>query len=162
MPDQVNDASLDRRLGEGRGDRLREALQPVHEGDQDVLKAPMALLVHHRQPELGALIVGDPEAQNLALALADVDTTLIDEVLRVMERLRKTTLNHCAQAGNLGLWNILTRKYCAQLLIIIIYGYTFRGGKMFIYIAVMGWRMLSSCHGTMGYEARPPTIGESR
>ncbi len=44
-------------------------LQPVHDGDQDVLDAPVAQLVHHRQPELGAFVVGDPEAQNLAFTI---------------------------------------------------------------------------------------------
>lgn len=62
----MHDAGLNRRFGEGRGDRLGEALQSLHDGNQDVLEPAVAPLVHHRQPELGALIVCDPEAQNLA------------------------------------------------------------------------------------------------
>ncbi len=37
-------------------------------GDQDVLHAPVAQIVHHREPELGPLVVGDPQPQNLAFA----------------------------------------------------------------------------------------------
>jgi hypothetical protein len=69
MPDQMDDAGLDSRFREGGGDRLREAFQPVHDGDQDVLDPSVAQLVHHRQPELGTFIIGDPEAEDLALPL---------------------------------------------------------------------------------------------
>ena len=34
---EVHDTGLDRGLGKGRRDRLGEALQPVHNGDQHVL-----------------------------------------------------------------------------------------------------------------------------
>ena len=60
-------------------DRVREALEPVprpaghalactrgDHGNQDVLDAPIAPIVHHREPEFSALIGRDPEAQNLA------------------------------------------------------------------------------------------------
>lgn len=69
MPYQVNDAGLDRGFREGGGDRLGESFQPVHNRNQDVLNAPAARLVHHRQPEFGALVVRNPEAQDLALSI---------------------------------------------------------------------------------------------
>jgi hypothetical protein len=34
----MHDAGLNRRFGEGRGDRLGEALQSLHDGNQDVLE----------------------------------------------------------------------------------------------------------------------------
>jgi hypothetical protein len=40
------------------------------DGDQDVLRAPVLQLVHHREPEFGALVLGDPQAQDLTLAVA--------------------------------------------------------------------------------------------
>src|SRR5258707_7528565 len=36
---QMNNASLDRRFGEDGGNRVREALQAVDDGDQDILDA---------------------------------------------------------------------------------------------------------------------------
>ena len=63
-------AGLDHGLREGGGDGLGEALQTVHDRDQDVLGAAVLQLVHHRQPEFGTFIFGDPEAKNLALAIA--------------------------------------------------------------------------------------------
>lgn len=41
-------------------------LQPVDDRDQDVLCAPVLEFVHHREPELGPFVLGDPETQNLA------------------------------------------------------------------------------------------------
>ena len=41
MPDQVNNAGLDRSVGEGCGDCLGKALQPIYDGDQDVLNTTM-------------------------------------------------------------------------------------------------------------------------
>lgn len=38
MAYQLHDAGLDHRLGKGRRDRLWKVLQPVHNGDQNVLK----------------------------------------------------------------------------------------------------------------------------
>ena len=46
MAHEVDDAGLHRGLGEGRRDRLGKALQPVHDGDETVLDAPVAQLVH--------------------------------------------------------------------------------------------------------------------
>src|SRR4051794_5692357 len=42
VPDEVNDARLNDRLGEGRLDRLREALEAVDAADQTVLDAALA------------------------------------------------------------------------------------------------------------------------
>ncbi len=63
-------AGLDHRLWEGCGDGFGEALQPVDDRDQDILRAPVLQLVHHREPELGPFVLGDPEAKNLAQAIA--------------------------------------------------------------------------------------------
>ncbi len=56
MADQVDDAGLDGRLRESGGDRLGEALQPVNDGNRDVLHAPVLQLGHHREPEPGAVV----------------------------------------------------------------------------------------------------------
>jgi len=63
-------AGLDHRLREGGGDGFGKALQPVDDRDQDILRAAVLQLVHHREPEFGPLVLGDPEAQNLAQAVA--------------------------------------------------------------------------------------------
>ena len=54
----------------GRGDGLGETVLPVHDGDQDIVDPTIAQFVHHRQPELGTLVVGNPESQNLAFLVA--------------------------------------------------------------------------------------------
>lgn len=41
VADQMHDAGLDQRLGKHRADRLREALQAVDHGNQDVVGAPV-------------------------------------------------------------------------------------------------------------------------
>ncbi|SIT18987.1 hypothetical protein SAMN05421759_1382 [Roseivivax lentus] len=41
-----------------------------HNRDQDVLRAPVLQLVHHREPEFGAFVLRDPQAQNFTLAIA--------------------------------------------------------------------------------------------
>lgn len=74
---------LDHRFREGRRDRLGKALEPAHDGDQDVLEPPVLELVHHREPEFGTFVLGDPQAQNLTLAIAgdaegDVDGLVLD------------------------------------------------------------------------------------
>ncbi len=66
MPHQMHDTGLDGRIREGGSDGFGEALQPIHDGDQDVLHAPVLQLVHYRQPELGAFILSNPQAKNLA------------------------------------------------------------------------------------------------
>ena len=70
MAHQMHDTGLDRRLRKGRRDRLGEALEPVHNGDQHVLNAAVAQFVHHRKPEFGPFIVSYPEAKNLAQPVA--------------------------------------------------------------------------------------------
>ena len=62
---QMNDASLNNRLRIGSRDRLGKALQPIDNGQQDVLHAPILQLVQDAQPELGALVLFDPQAQHL-------------------------------------------------------------------------------------------------
>lgn len=59
---QMHDARLDSRLGEGRVDRIRKAFETIHYGDQDVFDAAIAQVVHHREPELGPFVVGNPQA----------------------------------------------------------------------------------------------------
>jgi len=49
-------------------DGLGQARQPVHAGDVDVLNATLAQLGQHRQPELGAFVLREPQAQHLFLA----------------------------------------------------------------------------------------------
>ena len=51
---------------ESRVDRVREALEAVDNGDEDVFDAAIAQVVHHREPEFGPFISRDPQAQNLA------------------------------------------------------------------------------------------------
>src|SRR5207237_6225630 len=61
---QVNDAGLHRRLRKDSGDRLRETLQPVDNGDQHVHDTAILQLIHDAQPEFGAFVLLEPEAQN--------------------------------------------------------------------------------------------------
>lgn len=62
MAQEVDDASLNPRLGKGRVDSLREALQPVHDGDEDVLDATVAQVAENLDPELRALIGLEPQS----------------------------------------------------------------------------------------------------
>ena len=52
----MHDAGLNLGLGEGRLYGLREALEAVHDGDQDVLHPAIAQVVEDLGPELGALV----------------------------------------------------------------------------------------------------------
>ena len=54
----------------GSGDRVREAFEPIHDGNEHVLQPSLLELVHHRQPELCPLVLGYPKAQNLAACVA--------------------------------------------------------------------------------------------
>ncbi len=54
---------------EGGGDSVREALQPVNNGNQSVLNAPAFQFVHHRKPELRSFILRNPEPKALAQAI---------------------------------------------------------------------------------------------
>ena len=60
---------LHRGLGEHRGDRVGEALEAVDHGDQKVLDAAVLQLVHHPEPELGALVLLEPETEDLLAAV---------------------------------------------------------------------------------------------
>src|SRR4051794_13763981 len=78
LPQQVDDAGLHGRVREDGRDRVREALQAVDDRDQDVLDPPVPQLVHDPQPELGALVLLQPQAQDFlgavgADAQGDVD-----------------------------------------------------------------------------------------
>ena len=48
--------------------RIREALQTVHQSDQDVLKATIFQLPQHAQPELCTFIFGQSHTQQFFLA----------------------------------------------------------------------------------------------
>jgi len=65
MADQMDDAGLNDRAREDRLDRFREAFQAVDNGDENVADAAVPELVHHLEPELGALGVLDPEAEHV-------------------------------------------------------------------------------------------------
>jgi len=69
MAHQMHDAGLDGGIREGRIDRIREALEAVHDRDQDVFYAAIAQVVHHREPELSPFVIGNPKAQNLTFTL---------------------------------------------------------------------------------------------
>ena len=53
MAQEVDDTGLDPGLGESRLNGLRKALQPVHDGDEDVLDASVAQVAENLGPELG-------------------------------------------------------------------------------------------------------------
>src|ERR687893_1130114 len=82
----MHDARLDLGLRKHRADRFGEALQAVDDRDQDVLHATVLQLVHHPQPELGALGLLDPETQYLLGAVwpdakSDIDGLVADRAL---------------------------------------------------------------------------------
>jgi hypothetical protein len=60
---------LNPRLGKGCLDSLWEALQPVHDGDEDVLDAPVTQIAENLGPELCALIGLKPQTQNVPRAI---------------------------------------------------------------------------------------------
>jgi hypothetical protein len=64
VPEQMDNACLDDRFGEHGGDRVREALQAIDNGQHDILHAAVLELVHDAQPELGAFVLFDPQAQH--------------------------------------------------------------------------------------------------
>ncbi len=83
---QMHDAGLDLRLGEDGKDRFRKALQTVDDGDENILDATVFQLVHDAQPEFGAFVLFEPEAENLlgsvgADAQSDVNGLVADEPL---------------------------------------------------------------------------------
>ena len=66
---QVHDAGLHGRLRIDRADRLAQALEHVDRGDQDIGGAAHLELVGHHEPELGALVLLDPQLQDVAAAV---------------------------------------------------------------------------------------------
>src|SRR4051812_20224335 len=80
----MDDAGLDRGLRENGRDCLWKALQAVDDRDQDILHTPVFELVHDLQPELGALVLLKPQAQDLLRpvcpdAQGDVDRLVPDQ-----------------------------------------------------------------------------------
>ena len=61
----MHDAELNFGLGINGFYRVRQPLQPVHTGDQNILEAAVLQLREHREPELGALVPLDPDAENI-------------------------------------------------------------------------------------------------
>ena len=64
----------------------REALEAVDDGQQDILDAAVPELVHHPEPELGAFVLLEPQAEHLlgavgAHAERDVDRLVADHAL---------------------------------------------------------------------------------
>ena len=73
-------------LGKDGVDCLGKALKAIDDSNQDVGDAPVLKLVHHPQPELGALGLLDPDAQNLLGAVrqdaeSDIDRLIPDKAL---------------------------------------------------------------------------------
>ncbi|KDM65083.1 hypothetical protein ACIDI_245c00020 [Acidiphilium sp. JA12-A1] len=67
----MDDAGLHDRLGKDGSDRLWPPLQAIDHSQQDVLDAAVLQLVHHPQPEFGALVLLDRKRSlNDGLALA--------------------------------------------------------------------------------------------
>ena len=82
----MDDARLNDRLREHRGDRLGEALEAIDDGKQDIFRAPVAKLIHHPQPEFGTLILLKPQAEHLFAAIGadtqrNVDRLIADHAL---------------------------------------------------------------------------------
>ncbi len=50
-------------------DCIRETLEAVHNGDQDVFQPAIFEIIHDGKPEFGRFIGRDPKTQNLAFAL---------------------------------------------------------------------------------------------
>lgn len=66
VANQMHNPGLDHNLGKGGGERLWKAVQPVHHRDQDTCGFSTRSSPRARD---GALILGDPQPQNLAQAL---------------------------------------------------------------------------------------------
>ena len=86
VADQMNDAGLHDRPREDGGDGVGEALEPVDNGEQEVVDTAVLELVHDPQPELGALGLLDPQAQDVLVPLAiesqgQVDGLVLDHAL---------------------------------------------------------------------------------
>ena len=64
----MNDAELDLRLRVSCTDGIREAFEPIHAGDENVLHTAILELCQDAQSELGALVLGEPHAQQFLVA----------------------------------------------------------------------------------------------
>lgn len=64
----MDDAQLDMRLWLDAVYRIREALQAVNTGNQDILKPPIFKLCQHTEPELRPFVFCQPHAQQFFLA----------------------------------------------------------------------------------------------
>lgn len=67
----MHDARLHRGVGEDALERLREALEAVDARDEDVLDAAVLELGNDLEPELRALGLLEPDAQDLLAAGVD-------------------------------------------------------------------------------------------
>jgi hypothetical protein len=73
-------------LGEYRHGRLGKALQPIDHGEQDIFHAAVAQFIHHPEPELGTLVLLQPEAKDFLAAVGpdaerDVHRLVADQAL---------------------------------------------------------------------------------
>jgi hypothetical protein len=66
---QRDDAGLHHGLRQDSGDRFREALQTVADGDQHVRDAAVLEPVHNAQPECRALVLFEPQPQDFLAAV---------------------------------------------------------------------------------------------
>ena len=64
MADEMNDAQLHLRFRENRFDRFGKAFESVNAGDENVLNSTVLEFRDDLHPELRALVVGCPDAQN--------------------------------------------------------------------------------------------------
>lgn len=51
---------LDGRVRKGCVDGIWKAFEAVYDSDEDIFDPAIAQIVHHREPELGPFVVGDP------------------------------------------------------------------------------------------------------
>jgi len=58
MAHQMHNTGLDGCIRERGIDGVWEAFEAVYNGDQDIFYAPIAQIVHHREPELGPSLTG--------------------------------------------------------------------------------------------------------
>src|SRR5690606_20867844 len=71
--DLVYDAELHTGLRENGCDGLREALQAIDTGDEDIFHTTLLQVGQHRKPELGAFTLGEVKADQVLAAL-DINT----------------------------------------------------------------------------------------
>ena len=84
MPDEMNNAGLNKRLWECSVDGLRKALQTINDGDQNILDTSVLQFVHHPQPEFGSFACLDPNTKNIFRSISlhakcQIDRLVADE-----------------------------------------------------------------------------------